>query len=52
MDRVIALHGGLDILVVAAGIFPEAQLLSELNIETWRKVLDVNVTSVAKLFSH
>lgn len=51
VDRVIALHGGLDILVVAAGIFPEAQLLSELNIETWRKVLDVNVTSVAKLFS-
>ncbi|MGJ0205184.1 SDR family oxidoreductase [Leucobacter sp. gxy201] len=51
IQRIIALHGGLDVVVVAAGIFPEAQLIGDLNIETWRRVLDVNVTSVARLFS-
>ncbi|WP_372593379.1 bifunctional aldolase/short-chain dehydrogenase [Actinotalea sp.] len=42
--------GGLDVLVVAAGIFPGAQHLGELPMSTWRKVMAVNVDSVAYLF--
>lgn len=42
--------GGLDVLVVAAGIFPGAQHLAELPMSTWRKVMAVNVDSVALLY--
>lgn len=42
--------GGLDILVVAAGIFPVAQHLNELDLEMWRRTMSINVDSVAALF--
>ncbi len=42
--------GGLDVLVVAAGIFPGAQHLGEMPMSTWRKVMSVNVDSVAHLY--
>lgn len=42
--------GGLDVLVVAAGIFPGAQHLTEMPMSTWRKVMAVNVDSVALLY--
>lgn len=42
--------GGLDILVVAAGIFPAAQHLTELDMEMWRRAMSINVDSVAALF--
>lgn len=42
--------GGLDILTVAAGIFPQAQFLDELDPVVWRKTMAVNVDSVAVLY--
>ena len=42
--------GGLDTLVVAAGIFPGAQHLTDMPMSTWRKVMAVNVDSVALLY--
>lgn len=42
--------GGLDILVVAAGIFPGAAPLGEMTMATWRTVMAVNVDSVALLY--
>ena len=42
--------GGLDILVVAAGIFPSAAPLGVMTQETWRKVMSVNVDAVALLY--
>ncbi|MCV2393055.1 bifunctional aldolase/short-chain dehydrogenase [Actinotalea sp. M2MS4P-6] len=42
--------GGLDILVVAAGIFPGAAHLSELAPSAWRRTMSVNVDSVALLY--
>lgn len=42
--------GGLDILVAAAGIFPVAQHLDELDPEQWRRTMAINVDSVAALF--
>lgn len=42
--------GGLDILVVAAGIFPSAAPIGVLTPETWRKVMAVNVDAVALLY--
>ncbi|MEU1161452.1 SDR family oxidoreductase [Streptomyces sp. NPDC005921] len=42
--------GGLDILVVAAGVFPTAQHIGQLDATQWRKAMSVNVDSVAELF--
>ncbi|CAL8972507.1 MAG: short-chain dehydrogenase [Cellulomonas sp. 73-145] len=42
--------GGLDVLVVAAGIFPSAAPIGVMTQETWRKVMAVNVDSVALLY--
>ncbi len=42
--------GGLDILVVAAGIFPSAAPLGEMTQETWRRVMAVNLDAVALLY--
>jgi rhamnose utilization protein RhaD (predicted bifunctional aldolase and dehydrogenase)/NAD(P)-dependent dehydrogenase (short-subunit alcohol dehydrogenase family) len=46
----VARFGGLDIVVVGAGIFPEAAPLTELSTETWRRTMAVNVDSVAALY--
>lgn len=42
--------GGLDVLVVAAGIFPSSSHLTELSPETWRRTMAVNVDAVALLY--
>lgn len=43
--------GGLDILVVCAGIFPTAQHLEELDMAVWRRTMSINVDAVAQLYS-
>jgi rhamnose utilization protein RhaD (predicted bifunctional aldolase and dehydrogenase)/NAD(P)-dependent dehydrogenase (short-subunit alcohol dehydrogenase family) len=43
--------GGLDVLVVAAGIFPASAPIAELDADAWRRTMAVNVDSVASLFS-
>jgi NAD(P)-dependent dehydrogenase (short-subunit alcohol dehydrogenase family) len=43
--------GGLDVLVVAAGIFPASAPLASLDADAWRRTMAVNVDSVASLFS-
>ena len=42
--------GGLDIAVVAAGIFGESATIEDLDSEEWRRVMSVNVDSVQSLF--
>jgi rhamnose utilization protein RhaD (predicted bifunctional aldolase and dehydrogenase)/NAD(P)-dependent dehydrogenase (short-subunit alcohol dehydrogenase family) len=42
--------GGLDILVVGAGIFPTSASLDDLEMATWRRTMSVNVDSVAELY--
>ena len=46
----IATFGGLDILVVAAGIFPTSANLGEMDMVQWRKAMAVNVDAVAELY--
>jgi rhamnose utilization protein RhaD (predicted bifunctional aldolase and dehydrogenase)/NAD(P)-dependent dehydrogenase (short-subunit alcohol dehydrogenase family) len=43
--------GGLDLLVVSAGIFGASRPIAELTPGEWRQVLAVNVDSVADLFA-
>lgn len=42
--------GGLDILVVGAGVFPTSVSLDDLEMATWRHTMSVNVDSVAELY--
>lgn len=51
VHRLIERFGGLDILVVAAGVFGASVPLAELDPQEWRKVQAVNVDAVASLFS-
>jgi len=41
--------GGIDMLVIAAGIFPESSPISELDDGMWERSLRVNATSVARV---
>jgi rhamnose utilization protein RhaD (predicted bifunctional aldolase and dehydrogenase)/NAD(P)-dependent dehydrogenase (short-subunit alcohol dehydrogenase family) len=41
--------GGLDILVVSAGIFPESEPIARLHMDQWRRAMAVNVDAVAAL---
>lgn len=42
--------GGLDVLVVAAGIFPTSANLGDLSMQAWRRTMAVNLDSVADLY--
>ena len=44
--------GGLDILVVAAGIFPTSEPLGTMPMATWRKTMAVNLDAVAALYGY
>lgn len=48
--KIVSECGGLDIVVVAAGVFPVAQHLTELTADMWAKTMSINVESVAVLF--
>ena len=43
--------GGIDVVVVAAGIFPASARIADLGSEDWRRTMSVNVDSVVGLFS-
>lgn len=42
--------GGIDIVVVGAGIFPTSADLGEMDMDVWRRTMAVNVDSVADLY--
>jgi rhamnose utilization protein RhaD (predicted bifunctional aldolase and dehydrogenase)/NAD(P)-dependent dehydrogenase (short-subunit alcohol dehydrogenase family) len=43
LEEAVRTFGGLDILVVNAGIFPASANIAELRTETWRSVMGVNL---------
>lgn len=47
--RAVDRFGGLDVLVPAAGIFPAAEHLVDLDPRLWERTLAINVTSVVTL---
>lgn len=46
----VAAFGGVDILVVSAGIFPTAQHLDVMDMDMWRRTMRINVDAVAELY--
>jgi rhamnose utilization protein RhaD (predicted bifunctional aldolase and dehydrogenase)/NAD(P)-dependent dehydrogenase (short-subunit alcohol dehydrogenase family) len=43
LDEAVRRFGGLDMLVLNAGIFPASQKIAELPLSTWQKVMRVNL---------
>lgn len=43
LERVVLVYGGLDMLVLNAGIFPASRKIGELATEEWRKVMAINL---------
>jgi rhamnose utilization protein RhaD (predicted bifunctional aldolase and dehydrogenase)/NAD(P)-dependent dehydrogenase (short-subunit alcohol dehydrogenase family) len=50
IDTAVAHFGGLDMLVANAGIFPESNSIANMNMDTWNKSMDINLTSYQQLF--
>ena len=50
IQRGVEAFGGVDILVVAAGIFPTSANLGEMSMQAWRRAMAVNVDAVADLY--
>lgn len=46
----VAAFGGLDVLVVSAGVFPTAQHLDGMDMSMWRRTMAINVDAVAELY--
>ena len=45
LEGAVRAFGGLDILVLCAGIFPGGKKIGELGTDLWRKVMDLNLDS-------
>jgi rhamnose utilization protein RhaD (predicted bifunctional aldolase and dehydrogenase)/NAD(P)-dependent dehydrogenase (short-subunit alcohol dehydrogenase family) len=46
----IEAFGGLDVLIVSAGVFPRSEQIADLTADDWRRTMAVNVDSVAMLY--
>jgi NAD(P)-dependent dehydrogenase (short-subunit alcohol dehydrogenase family) len=43
LDETVRLFGGLDLLILNAGIFPKGAQIAEMSTEAWRKVMGINL---------
>src|SRR5204863_9552295 len=43
LEQAVRAFGGLDMLVLNAGIFPKGCAIAEMNTEMWRKVMSINL---------
>jgi NAD(P)-dependent dehydrogenase (short-subunit alcohol dehydrogenase family) len=51
LDATLRTFGGLDMLVLNAGIFPSSQRIEALSVAEWRRVMDVNLDANLALLS-
>lgn len=49
LERAVGAFGGVDMLVLNAGIFPMSRRIAELTEETWRQVMSVNLDANVNL---
>jgi len=49
IKKTVAQFGGLDIVVLNAGLFPGGEFIKDLNLETWRHVMSVNLDANVNL---
>lgn len=51
IDTTVRNFGGLDMLVLSAGVFPSSEPVASASAKSWRKTMSVNVDSAAHLLS-
>lgn len=49
LDEAVRTYGGVDMLVVAAGIFPRSEAIADIDDVTWERALRVNATAPLRL---
>ena len=49
VEFIVRSFGGLDILVTNAGIFPVSRSIEEMDVETWNRSMEINLTSHQRL---
>jgi rhamnose utilization protein RhaD (predicted bifunctional aldolase and dehydrogenase)/NAD(P)-dependent dehydrogenase (short-subunit alcohol dehydrogenase family) len=49
LDRVVRAFGGVDMVVLNAGIFPSSQPLQEITADTWKQTMTVNVEAPLRI---
>lgn len=49
LERGVREFGGIDMLVLNAGVFPESRSIAELTLEAWRRVMAVNLDANLEL---
>ncbi|MFK4114903.1 SDR family NAD(P)-dependent oxidoreductase [Microbacterium sp. NPDC006705] len=49
LDEAVRTYGGVDMLVVAAGIFPRSEAIADVDDATWERALRVNATAPLRL---
>ncbi len=50
--KVTLKFGGIDILILNAGIFPKSERVSDIEFSNWKKVLDVNLNANLFILKH
>ncbi|MDH5436262.1 MAG: bifunctional aldolase/short-chain dehydrogenase, partial [Gammaproteobacteria bacterium] len=45
MNKTAQYFGGLDMLILNAGIFPQSKRIEEMDLTMWQKTLDINLTA-------
>lgn len=51
LDKTLRHFGGLDMLILNAGIFPGGCRIEELSLKDWRRVMDINLDANVSLLS-
>ena len=49
LDKLVRSYGGVDMLVLNAGIFPASQPLQEVPADTWQRTMNVNVEAPLRI---
>jgi rhamnose utilization protein RhaD (predicted bifunctional aldolase and dehydrogenase)/NAD(P)-dependent dehydrogenase (short-subunit alcohol dehydrogenase family) len=49
LDRIVRAFGGVDMVVLNAGIFPSSQPLQDIAADTWRQTITVNVEAPLRI---
>ena len=49
LEKIVRAYGGIDMLVLNAGIFPASQPLQDIAADTWQKTMNVNVEAPLRI---
>ena len=51
LDAAVRTYGGLDMLVLSAGVFPPTEFVAGMSMDSWRRTMSLNLDSAFQLLS-